>query len=242
MFEKYYLFYLLALVAEVLGTVSGFGSSILFVPIASLFFDFKAVLGITALFHIFSNVSKLFLFQKGIDRKIALNLGLPAVAAVIVGALLTDFIAQELLSLIMSIALVLLSVALLVYAKRPLSANRTNLISGGILSGFLAGLLGSGGALRGVTLAAFQLEKDVFLATSAFIDLGVDFSRGVIYFLNGYLRSEYLTLIPFLLAISFVGSWLGKQLLNRIPQEKFKLLVLLVIIGTSLVHIVFYFR
>ena len=47
--ERYLIFFILALIAEVLGTVSGFGSSILFVPIAALFFDFKIVLGITAL-------------------------------------------------------------------------------------------------------------------------------------------------------------------------------------------------
>ena len=55
--EKYGLFYFLALIAEILGTLSGFGSSILFVPLASYFFDVKEVLGITAMFHVFSNLS-----------------------------------------------------------------------------------------------------------------------------------------------------------------------------------------
>jgi uncharacterized membrane protein YfcA len=74
MIEKYYLFYILAFFAEVLGTISGFGSSILFVPIASLFFDFHLILGITAVFHVFSNISKIALFRKGIDKKLHLNL------------------------------------------------------------------------------------------------------------------------------------------------------------------------
>ena len=65
--ENYYLFFILALLAEILGTVSGFGSSILFVPLASIFLDFKVVLGITAVFHVFSNLSKLILFQKNIE-------------------------------------------------------------------------------------------------------------------------------------------------------------------------------
>lgn len=84
--EKYWLFYLLALVAEIVGTISGFGSSILFIPIASLFFDFKIVLGITAIFHIFSNLSKIYLFRNGIDKRIALKMGIPAVISVIIGA------------------------------------------------------------------------------------------------------------------------------------------------------------
>ena len=75
--EKYALFFILALLAEILGTLSGFGSSILFVPIASLFLDFKIVLGITAVFHVFSNLSKLVLFQKSIEKNIAFKLGDP---------------------------------------------------------------------------------------------------------------------------------------------------------------------
>jgi uncharacterized membrane protein YfcA len=65
--KSYYLFFLLALLAEIIGTISGFGSSILFVPLASIFIHFKLVLGITAVFHIFSNLSKIFLSQKGIN-------------------------------------------------------------------------------------------------------------------------------------------------------------------------------
>ena len=109
MIEKYSLFVLLAFVSEVIGTISGFGSSILFVPIASLFFDFKTVLGITAVFHIFSNLSKITLFREGIDKQIALKLGIPAVIFVLLGAWLTTFLPTELLTLLMNIGLLLLS-------------------------------------------------------------------------------------------------------------------------------------
>ena len=60
---QYFIFFILALLAEIVGTISGFGSSILFVPLASLLLDFKIVLGITAVFHVFSNISKIFLFK-----------------------------------------------------------------------------------------------------------------------------------------------------------------------------------
>ena len=99
--EKYALFLSLAFLSEIIGTVSGFGSSILFVPIASLFFDFKTVLGITAVFHVFSNLSKIVLFRKGINKEIALKLGIPAVVFVMIGAWLTTLIPTEKLSLFM---------------------------------------------------------------------------------------------------------------------------------------------
>ncbi|GAK91298.1 hypothetical protein JCM19297_795 [Nonlabens ulvanivorans] len=53
-----------------LGTVGGFGSSVFFVPIANFYFDFQSVLGITALFHLSSNVTKIAFFRKGLDKRL----------------------------------------------------------------------------------------------------------------------------------------------------------------------------
>lgn len=236
--EKYYLFILLALISEIVGTVSGFGSSILFVPIASLFFDFKTVLGITAVFHVFSNLSKIYLFREGINKKIALKLGIPAVAAVILGAWLTAYLAVKPLEVIMSIGLIGLSLYLLRNFNRQIKQTNTNLYAGGIASGFLAGLAGTGGAVRGITLAAFNLPKTVFIATSALIDLGVDSSRAVIYLANGYFKREYAILVPFLIGISILGSYLGKIILKYTPERLFRYLVLIVVMGVSIYQVV----
>ena len=97
------LFFALALVAEIIGTVSGFGSSILFIPLAALFFDFKIVLGITSVFHVFSNVSKIFLFRNGVNREILLKLGIPAVVFVLIGALLTRYIPLDVIEIVLCI-------------------------------------------------------------------------------------------------------------------------------------------
>jgi uncharacterized membrane protein YfcA len=236
--EKYWLFLGLAFIAEIVGTVSGFGSSILFVPMASVFFDFKTVLGITAVFHVFSNLSKIFLFRKGIDKKIVLKLGIPAVIFVTIGALLTAVVPVEQLELGMNIILVILAIYLIINFNKKLEMSNRNLYIGGLLSGLLAGLVGTGGAIRGITLAAFNLSKDVFIATSALIDLGVDFSRAVVYVSQGYFLKEFLILIPFLMVIGFTGSYIGKVILRYTSDLVFRYIVLIVIIGTSIYQVV----
>ncbi|AFK03888.1 protein of unknown function DUF81 [Emticicia oligotrophica DSM 17448] len=241
MTEKYYLFVILALISEIIGTVSGFGSSILFVPIASLFFDFKTVLGITAVFHVFSNLSKIAIFRRGINKDIALKLGIPAVIFVIIGAWLTTFIPTKPLELFMNIALVILSLYLMYNFNKTIQQTDTNLYIGGVASGLLAGLLGTGGAIRGITLAAFQLPKDIFIATSALIDLGVDSSRAFVYVSNGYFKKEFLLLIPFLIGISILGSYLGKVILKYTSETAFRYIVLAIIILTSVFQTIKYF-
>ncbi len=230
----YYIFFILALLAEIVGTISGFGSSILFVPLASLVLDFKVVLGITAVFHVFSNLSKIYLFRTGIDKKIAIKLGIPAVLFVTIGAWLTNYIPQREIEIGMNLIIFILALYLMTGHHKRLKETNTNLYLGGTLSGFLAGLIGTGGAIRGITLAAFNLEKDAFIATSALIDMGVDLSRAGVYIASGYFQQEYIKLIPFLIIISMIGSYVGKRILQYIPEKAFQYIVLGLIFLTSL--------
>jgi len=231
-------FIFLAILAEILGTVGGFGSSIYFVPLAEYFLDFQSVLGITALFHVSSNLTKIGLFRQRIDRRILIYLGIPAVLFVILGAVLSRYFKKESFELGISILLVILGLALLLFRNVKMNINPVNSIAGGALSGFVAGLMGTGGAIRGLVLSAFQLEKEVYIASSAIIDLGVDLSRSIVYVMNGYVHRDILYLVPLLILVSLMGTYLGKLILNRIPTERFQKLTLLLILLIGIAGIV----
>jgi hypothetical protein len=238
--QSEYLFFLLALFSEILGTISGFGSSILFVPLAAFFFPFQEVLGITALFHVFSNTAKLFLFRNGFNKHIVWRMGLSAVAAVLLGAALSKYAPIAQLDLALSAFMLVLSIYLLSGHHKSLQQTDVNLVGGGLISGFIAGLVGTGGAIRGIVLVAFELPKQVFIATSAWIDMGVDSGRLMVYWYNGYLKERMFWMIPVLILISLLGTWLGKQVLKRMPEALFQKMVLTLIIVIALVRIVDY--
>lgn len=233
------IFLVLSLLAEVLGTIGGFGSSVFFVPIANFFFDFQSVLGITALFHLSSNISKIAIFKKGFDKKIVLYLGIPAVIFVLLGAFLSQYFNPKILTYILGGFLIILSSLFLIFKKLKVTPTNKNAIIGGSLSGLSAGLLGTGGAIRGITLAAFKMDKNRFIATSAIIDLGVDFSRTIVYFFNGYIHQHDLYLIPFLIIVSILGTWIGKKILDKVSQEQFRNFVLILILIIGIISLIF---
>ncbi|MCB0695854.1 MAG: sulfite exporter TauE/SafE family protein [Chitinophagaceae bacterium] len=228
------LFLLLSLLAEILGTIGGFGSSVYFVPLANLFLDFKSVLGITAIFHLSSNISKMVLFKKGLNRFLLVYIGVPAVIMVITGGILSKYMDETVLQVSFAIFIIVTSLFFLWFDMYVLLADKKNAIIGGSLSGFLAGVLGTGGAIRGITMVAFNIEKEQFVATSAAIDFAVDFSRTVVYFFNGYMHAEHLKYMMSLIVVGFVGTWLGKLALQRISQERFKTIVLLLLLGIGI--------
>ncbi len=235
-------FVILALLAEVLGTIGGFGSSVYFVPMASYFMDFQSVLGITALYHLSSNLTKIGFFRKGIDKKLVLYLGIPAVLFVMLGAWLSRFVNPEILGVVLGVFLVGFSLLFILDRTREIEATHHNAITGGGISGFLAGLLGTGGAIRGAVMAAFNLSKEKFIATSALIDLGIDLSRSFVYAYNGYIHRHDLYLVPILIVVSIVGTYLGKRILDRISQVQFRKIVLYLLLAIGLVTLVVHAR
>ena len=230
-------FFLFTLLSEILGTVGGFGSSVFFVPLANFYFDFHTVLGLTAVFHVASNLSKIALFRKGLDKKMLLNIGLPSVVFVILGGILSKYLDTQVLEIILGIFLVSLSLLFLIKKNLVVKPEPKESIIGGSLSGFAAGVLGTGGAIRGITMAAFNMEKSAFIATSAFIDFGIDITRTVVYYQNGYIHAHDMKYIPILLVLGFVGTFIGKYLLKFIPQEKFKRFSLFLILLVGLVTV-----
>jgi uncharacterized membrane protein YfcA len=237
-----FIFLILALLAEIIGTIGGFGSSVFFVPLGNFYFDFYSVLGITAIFHLSSNLSKIFLFRKGLNRRLLLYIGLPSVLFVILGAWLSKILNTVLLEFVLGGFLMGLSLVFLIGKNIKVDPDKRNALIGGSLSGFSAGLLGTGGAIRGLTMAAFHLEKSVFIATSAAIDFMIDFSRTFVYYNNGYIHAHDLKYIPYLFAIGLVGSFIGKKILAYIPQDKFRIisLIFILIIGViTLLKILF---
>jgi uncharacterized protein len=231
-------FLVLTFIAEIIGTIGGFGSSVFFVPLAGFFFGFEEVLGVTAVFHVASNLAKIVLFKKGLDKFVLLNIGIPAVIFVLFGSYLSGILVTQYFELFLGAFLVLFSGFLLIKENIVIEPNARNAWIGGAFSGFAAGLLGTGGAIRGLTMAAFNMEKAVFISTSAAIDMGVDISRTVVYASNGFITKNTLLLVPFLLVVSFAGSYAGKYLLKYIPQEKFKKISLGLILVIGIVTLV----
>jgi uncharacterized membrane protein YfcA len=68
--------------------------------------------------------------------------------------------------------------------------------------------------------------------------MGIDISRSVVYFFNGFVHKDDLYLIPILLVVSIIGTLIGKKILTRVSETQFKSLVLVLILITGIVSLV----
>lgn len=227
-------FFVFAFVAEIIGTVAGFGSSTILLPISLFFVDFKTGLVLVAIFHIAGNFGRSTFFRHGLDKKMILTFGIPSITLSILGAQLAGSLSQPILKLILGVFLIVLSVALLVKPRLQFPANKSTIIAGGGISGFITGLVGTGGALRAAFLTGFNVDKFKYIATTAILAIGTDATRIPVYLSQGFLTPNYYYYVPILVLIALGGSFLGRKLVNKINQDKFKKIVLIGIILVSI--------
>lgn len=231
------LFFITAFLTIVIGTVAGFGTSTIFLPIALLFVDFKTALVLVAISHISGSLGATAFFRHGLDKRLILLFGIPSIILTILGAYLVTYIPQNILEIILGVSLLIFSIYSLVRPDFKVSASKINTVFGGSLSGFLQGLVGIGGPLRGAFLISYNLNKFKYIATLAAIAVIIDATRIPIYFSNNLLEPQFYYYVPFLAVVGVAGSYTGKRIVQKIPQNIFKKVVLIGIAIASLLLI-----
>jgi uncharacterized membrane protein YfcA len=224
--------------SEIVGTMAGFGSSTIFLPLASYFFDFQTALVLVAIFHFFGNLSRIAFFRHGLEKNVLLLFGVPSFVFSLIAATLVGELSQTLLTFMLGSFLIVISTAFLLRPKLAFPANAKSLVLGGGISGFIVGLIGTGGALRAAFLTGLKIEKEKYIATAAVIALGTDATRIPSYISAGFLSEQYYYLIPILFGTAVAGSYVGRKIVTTINQDKFKKMVLIAVILVSIKFIV----
>jgi hypothetical protein len=149
----------LVFIASVVGTMTGFGISTIMIPVLLLFYPLPQTLLFVGIIHWFGDIWKILLFRKGVNWKLIFGFGIPGIVAGFIGAELTFQISEAVLMRILGGFLLAWVAFILLEPDFRLAKNRRNMITGGTLSGFFAGIFGVGGAVRATFLTAFDLPK-----------------------------------------------------------------------------------
>lgn len=217
-----------------MGTIAGFGTSTILLPIVIVFVDFKNALVLVAITHLAGNSGAATFFRHGLDKRLILLFGIPSVILTVFGAYIVIYIPQNILTTLLGIALLVFSIYSFKKPEFKVNASKINTILGGSLSGFLQGFMRIGGPLRGSFLIFYGLDKTTYIATLAAVVVLIDLARIQVYFSTNLLDFQFYYYIPPLIVIGIIGSFTGKKVVTKIPQNTFKKIILLAIGVASL--------
>lgn len=186
-----------AFLAAMLTLFSGFGVSMVLVPVAIIYFPIPLAIALAAVVHLVSNLYKLAQLRRHVHWPITFRFGLPAMIAAIPGALLLKQLAGHdaffsyavgtitaevtLLKIIVGLLLIFFATAEWLPFFQRLHPSKKFIPIGGIMSGFFGGLSGQQGFLRSAFFFNAGLTKDQFVATNAAIGVLVDVARLLVY-------------------------------------------------------------
>ena len=233
-------FFIVAFVAAAVASVAGFGTATMTIPFLSWIIGFKQAIILIAFFHGFSNLFKLIQLRQAVNIRLMLWYGIPTVITAIIGAYLLNIVAPKGIGLGIGVFMMLFAIYTLINPSRTLPENKYLLVTGGLISGFTAGLIGLGGAIRGAFLISTKIKKETYVATSASIALCTDIARSTTYIVQGTLDSQYYWYIPVLFVVGFVGTRFGVRLLKWLPELTVKRIVLAILMLVSISFILNY--
>ncbi|MBI2038184.1 MAG: sulfite exporter TauE/SafE family protein [Candidatus Magasanikbacteria bacterium] len=226
---------LLTLVAATVGTITGFGTSTLMIPILVMFFPPAEAIFLVSIIHWFGSLWKAVLFRSGFNLHLLLLFGAVGLVASYFGAYISLGSNEQVLLRLLGVFLAVYALFLIFQSKFKIPANNLTAVSGGALSGFFAGMFGIGGAIRGAFLAAFDLPKLVYIATAGAIGLLVDSTRIITYFVGGAtLPKELWYGLLVFIPVSFLGAQIAKKIIDKIPQNKFRVIVALFLLAAGI--------
>ena len=229
-----------ALLGSAIATWTGFGAATILTAVLAAFIEVRQTILVVAIFHAINNVMKTARFFRAINWNIALLFGSTAIVFSIAGGLLSTVAPVEFLKIVLGLFVITdASAGFLKKSGAMKPPERSKALVGGALSGFAAGIIGTGGAMRAIFLQRFVREKEAYIATSAVIALCIDISRIPVY-VTQYPAGVTQGILPLLAATvlaGLTGILIAQHFLKYVSTDRFTKLILaaLVIAGISLV-------
>ena len=210
-----------AFAAAALSGSAGFGGALLLLPMLTHTVGSTWAVPLLTLAQIVGNASRMALgFREIRWRPVALFLstGLPGA---ILGALCFVSIPKSTIIRVIGSA-ILAFVVLRLSGRLQFAAGKWTLVTVGALSGFLSGLVGSAGPLGSAVFLSLGLPPIAYIASDATASLLIHSIKTVMYQRHVGLPAHLWSLALLLGLAMILGTWVSKRLVERLPPERFR--------------------
>lgn len=236
---KWLVLMLSALFAATLAAVTGFGGAAVLLPVLVGIFGMRDAVPILTVAQLIGNGSRVWFNRGELRWRVVAWFALGGVPAALIGGYL--FAEAPLAGLTRLLGAFLLMVVVWRHVRPQLSATFPTLVFAGIGAGasFISALLGSVGPIMAPFFLAYGLVKGAYIGTEALSTVVMHVFKLIAYREKAVLTAQDcwigLTLGPLMV----LGSYLGKRILDRVPERVFVWIIEAVLIVAGVVFLVF---
>jgi len=214
-----------AFVASALAAVTGFGGAAVLLPILVLIFGVRDAIPILTVAQLIGNGSRVWFNRSELVLPVVGWFALGGVPAALVGGVL--FASAPLSFLKRLLGIFLLGTVAYRHLGKQKSLRlplRGFAVIGAVFS-FLSALLGSVGPIMAPFFLAYGLVKGAYIGTEAFATVVMHVTKLVAYGGTAILTLQSVAAGLALGPIMVLGSFIGKKILDRVPERLFVLLI-----------------
>ena len=224
----------LGLGAGVLGGVIGFGTTIILMPALVYFYGPIQAIPVIALVATVANLSRIFLWWRVIQWRVCLVYSLTANPFTVLGGNTLVRLDERLIEMTLGGFLILLVPIRRWMRKKNFYLKLWQMGLVGAVIGYLTGIVATTGAINTPFFLAYGLTKGAFLGTEAASTLSILFTKGMAFHQLGFLNMTAIMQGLLIGVCVLVGSIFSKRIVLALPEDKFLLLMELVMLISGL--------
>ena len=224
-----------AFIAGSVASLSGFGIGSLLTPLLAMTMGMRAAVAAVSVPHFVATGVRLWSLRHHVDERVLLHFGTLSAVGGLVGALFQSNINSPILTVVFGALLLFAGISGLAGWSEKMRFRRSTAWAAGALSGTFGGLVGNQGGIRSAALLSFQMQKESLVATATATGVIVDVARMPVYLVT---QSQTLLSFKGEIIVALIGClagtiW-GVRLLQRIPPQRFRQLLSLLICGLGI--------
>jgi uncharacterized membrane protein YfcA len=229
----------LALFAGTIGGTVGFGSAVILIPVLVYYFGTQTV-PILTVGALLGNLSRAAFSWRDTDWRAFWVYTCGSVPSAILGARIFVEIDATLLHRLLGLFILLMVPASRLVAKFALKVQLWQLFPVGVAMGLLSGVVGTVGPINAPFFLSYGLVKGAYLATEALGAAAVHLAKSLVYGRFAAIDPKSLITSLWVGTALIGGSYLGKQIVNRIDATRFRFLVEMMLIVAGVLMLLGY--
>lgn len=227
------------LMASLIKGITGFGFSLIALPILLYSYPIKTVIPVLTIGNLLS--SALIILQKrGFKsiRNLKVRLSIWGAVGTVLGTLILKQISGNTLTLVIAGLFFGLSILYLTGIQIPVRRVQRASIKTGFISGLLAGSISLSGPPLTLFLNAIKVNKAEFRYLFAWFSVVTGFIALIAFALAGIITPDVFSISALVFPILLLGSWFGKRIAFKLSSRTFYWLTIAIcILSSSLLFI-----
>lgn len=227
-----------ALLASTLAAVTGFGGAAVLLPVLVGVFGMREAVPILTVAQLIGNGSRVWFNRRELDWRVVLWFALGAVPLALIGGYLFAKAPLTALTRLLGAFLLMVVIWRHVRPRNPKPFPIATFTGIGAGASFLSALLGSVGPIMAPFFLAYGLVKGAYIGTEALSTVIMHITKLVAYRQTDVLTRSAALVGLALGPIMVFGSWLGKRIVDRLPERVFITVIETVLIAAGVLFVV----